>query len=142
MNTVAVFRSKYASRFAEEPPGRALANTLREGLRQRGFAVQEPVLWEPFFDLCCRSGTIDYHLMIGLYDPEYGAWVVQCPRKYGFLKKLLGATEERELGSLLDAIHGCLQEDDAVYDVRWFADKVPSDPFRAEPHATGPRGDA
>ncbi len=139
MNTFAVFKTTYPLDFESNLPGREIAEDLVRALRDKGFRAEDPKEFDPFYDVTCKSGEIEYHLMVGLYYSDQGAWVVHCPRKYGFLKRIFGATEENEIGRLLDAIHGFLRENNAVSELRWFREKIPSDPFKTKTFAVGPR---
>jgi hypothetical protein len=75
---------------------------------------------------------------LGYSDETGPAWVVSCQRTVGFWGRLLGKSEDAELGAVLEAIDAILREDDRITEIRWFAD-APLDPFSKTEHGTSPK---
>jgi hypothetical protein len=107
-------------------PGRDLGELVAEGLKRHGLEAQGPSNEEPFFVVRCKSGRFDYGILCYIYEPaEDPVWVVECPRKLGFLAKLRGQSEESELGAVVSAMHDILRDDPRVKEMRWFRELPP-----------------
>lgn len=88
----------------------------------------------------CQSGEHVYPILsyLACSDDAGAAWVVSCQRRVGFLRKLFGESDERDIGPVLDAIDDVLKKDPRITDMRWFAE-TPFDPFSEKKYATSPR---
>lgn len=121
-------------------PGRPLAELVVSGLRKRGFNASDVKNGEPFFVTRCRSGNYEYQVLsyLAYADDTAPAWEVSCPPTISFWGKLFGKSEQKTLGSLLDAIHDTLKTDGRIKEMRWFT-KPSYDPFSAKKYAISPR---
>jgi hypothetical protein len=98
-----------------------IAANLAAGLRARGFSPSEPEDQEFAHFFRCRSGSRDYEIMVAFDFVEGRSWEVNCPPTLGFFPRLFGKTENKELSSLVDAIHGVMQSNPRVKDMVWYA---------------------
>ena len=109
----------------EVPPGsgeRAIADVMFQGLKARRFQVSEPNDIEFAHEIRCRSGDLEYELMIGFNHEDDKSWQVSCPPVLGFWSRLLGRSEVSEHERLIRAIHDILQTEPRFNDVRWQKD--------------------
>ena len=149
MNLAAAMRGNFDATFpdlrslpkdADRVPGLTLGELVVNGLRACGFTTSDVQYEEPFFVTRCRSGERTYPILAYLaYSDDTGpAWVVSCQRTVGFLGRLLGKSEDRELTTVVEAIDDTLRKDGRITDVRWFADP-PFDPFSQAKYDTSPK---
>ena len=152
MNTTVAMRTDFDATFPDlrslakgqdAVPGRQLGELVVNGLRARGFETSDVQYEEPLFVTRCRSGEHVYPVFsYVLYPEKSGApWVVSCERQIGFWGRLLGRSEEKDMGLVLDAIEDILRNDARITDMRWFG-KAPCDPFSEKKYATSPRSES
>ena len=152
MNTTVAMRTAFAATFPdlrslakgqERVPGRQLGQLVAKGLRARGVEDSDVQYEEPLFVTRCRSGEHVYPIFSSvLYPEKSGApWVVSCERQISFWGRLLGRSEEKDMGLVLDAIDDTLRNDARITDMRWFKD-APCDPFSEKKYATSPRSES
>jgi hypothetical protein len=97
-----------------------ITTALAAGLRARGFASSEPEDQEFAHFFRCRSGSREYEIMAAFDFVEGDSWEVNCPPTLGFFPRLLGKTEEKELSSLIGAIHAVMQSNSRVKEMLWY----------------------
>jgi len=95
------------------------AEAIVAGLRVRGFHAADPEDVEFAHLIKCSSGQVRYEIMIGFDHDDQRTWEVSCPPTLGFLARLFGRSEDRELGDLLRAVHDTVLKDERVAKVRW-----------------------
>ncbi len=124
----------------ETLPGRELAELVALGLQSQGFDGITLEDAAPIFLVTAHSGGLDYTLSCSLYLPDEvdPVWIVECDPHYSFWQRLVGYSEEEELGRLLDALAALLARDPRPREVRWFR-YIPSNPFHTERFSPTPR---
>jgi hypothetical protein len=152
MNTAVAMRTDFDATFPDfkslakgqdRVPGRPLGQLIVNGLRARGFQASDLEYEEPFFVTRCQSGEHIYPVFsYVLYPDKAGApWMVCCEPQVGFWGKLFGKSEEKDIGSVVDAIHDTLKNDAHIRDIRWFK-IAPYEPFSEKKYATSPRDES
>ena len=125
----------------ERVPGGELAELIQKGLSQHGFDAEEVSYEEPFFVTrpLCHSGNYRYEILSYIYYPDEtdAVWAVECAPRLGFWARLLGKSEDSELGAVLKAIDETLRNDSRVREKRWFKD-LPGSPFAAQRYGRSP----
>jgi hypothetical protein len=58
--------------------------------------------------------------MVAFDFVEGHTWEVSCPPVLGFFSRLFGKTEEKELFSLIGAIHAAMQSNPRVKEMLWY----------------------
>jgi hypothetical protein len=148
MNRVVAIRASFDPKFPDlnslpkgqdRLPGRELGDLVVRGLRKHGFQVSDLECEEPLFVTRCRSGDGEYKILCYVYtpDPVDPVWVVECPPTIGFLGKLMGKSDDRQIGPIVEAIHDTLRIDSHIRETRWFAD-LPFEPFSVARYDTSP----
>jgi len=107
-------------------PGRDVAALLADGLRERGFAVENVEAIDYGYFLDCRSDGRAFTISVTVDDPwEMRRWNIACPSGTGWWAWLFGRSDHAAHRSLLIAIHDVLTGCSRVCDVRWFPSYEP-----------------
>ncbi len=135
MRTYLRFKADYPIPAAGESGAGQIAASLVAGLRTRGFAPSEPADRQFAHFFRCASGPREYEVMAAFDFVDAHTWEVSCPRLLGSLSRLFGKTEDKELSSLLRAIHETIRSDSHVKEIQWYpryGDKSHGSPTPAE----------
>ena len=93
---------------------------LAAGIRAKGFSPSPIEDREYAHTFRCKSGEYDYEIMVAFDFVDGGTWEVSCPPTLGWIARLRGKSEEKELSALISAIASVLRSDARVKNVRWY----------------------
>jgi hypothetical protein len=96
-----------------------VASFLVAELRAKGFNPSDPEDQEFAHMVRCKSGQYEYEIMIAFDFVDGHTWEISCPQVLGFLSHLFGKTDEKELSTLIEAIHGTMQSNPHVKEMHW-----------------------
>lgn len=102
-------------------PGKDVAALLADGLRMRGFAVQNVAAIDYGYFLDCLCDGRTFEISVTVDDPwEMRRWNVDCSSTTGFWAWLFGPSDHAAHRNLLMAIHNVLTGSNRISGVRWF----------------------
>jgi hypothetical protein len=109
---------------AEGPPGRAIADILREGIGKAGIRADEPWNRDDFaWDFECHVGSRRFEVLVGLCDDVGGReWLAFSKPCAGLLGRLFGPRDTAEQAELNRALHAVLTSDARFRSVRWYTE--------------------
>jgi hypothetical protein len=119
IHTYLRFKADYPSPKPGESGAGEVASTLAAGLRTKGFSPSEPKDQEYAHFVRCSSGPHEYEIMLAFDFVEGHTWEISCPPVLGFLSRLFGKTEEKELSALAMAIHDTMRSNPRVNEMCW-----------------------
>jgi len=102
--------------------GQALAESLVTGLSDRGLAVEQPERDDFAWTFYCKINGRNFWMNIGESGDEEDEWLVIANSTLGFLARLLGNTDRREVQQLCQELHEILAADERVSEIRWYTE--------------------
>jgi hypothetical protein len=115
---------RFKADYLPPEPGKSgageIATSLAAGLRAKGFSPSEPKDEEFAHYFRCPCGGREYEIMTAFDFMDGHTWEVSCPPRLGFFSRLLGRTEEKELSTLIMAIHDTIHANPHVKEMHWY----------------------